>query len=67
MWKLIKRGHKIDTKNRLAVARVKEQGIAEIGEGNQKIYTSYYIKKKMSDGDVIYSMVTVVNNTVLYI
>ena len=56
----------IDTKNRLAVARVKESGVAEVGEGNPKVYTSYYIKK-MSHGDVIYSMVTGVNNTVLYI
>ena len=49
------------------VIRSEEFGVGELDEGNQKIYTSYYIKKKMSDGDVIYSMVTVVNNTVLYI
>ena len=36
-----------------------------MGEGSQKVQTSSY--KVNKSWDVIYSMVTIVNNTVLYI
>ena len=39
-------------------------GVGEMGEGRQKVQTFSY---KISHGDVIYSMVTIVNNTVSYI
>lgn len=40
------------------------QGVGKIGEGGQKVQSSNY---KISPGDVMYSMVTLVNNNVLYI
>ena len=39
--------------------------VAKTSEGDRKVQTSTY--KKISLGDVMYSLVTVVNNTVLYI
>lgn len=39
-------------------------GAWEMGEGSQNVRTSNY---KISAGDVIYSRVIIVNNTVLYI
>ena len=39
-------------------------GRGKIGEGGQKVQTSIY---NISRGDVMYSMVTIVNNTVVYI
>ena len=39
-------------------------GVEETDEGCQRIQTSYEMK---SSGDVTYSMVTIVNNTVMYI
>ena len=40
--------------------------VGEIGEGGQKIQTFSY-KKIKSPGDVMYSMVTIDYNTILYI
>ena len=40
-------------------------GVGKMGEGSQKVQTSSY--KVNKSWDVIYSMVTIVNNTVLYI
>ena len=37
------------------------------GEGGQKLQTSNHKKKKINHKDVPYSMVTTVNNTVVYI
>ena len=39
-------------------------GVGKMGEEGQKVQTSSY---KISLGDVMYSMVTIVNNTVLHI
>ena len=52
-----------DTENRLVDARDRDKK-DKMGERGQKVQTSSY---KVSSGHVIYSMVTIVNNTVLYI
>ena len=39
-------------------------GVGEIGEGGPKVPTSSY---KRSHGDVTYSTVTIVNNTLLHV
>ena len=46
------------------VVRGRRVGVGKTGEGGQKVQTSSY---KISPGDVMYSMVTIVNNTVLHI
>ena len=68
MWnndKPIKNRNKNKTtyRYRLVVARVGGLGVGEMGEGGQRVQTSSY----KCHGDVMYSMVTIVNNTVLYI
>ena len=55
----------MDTENRLAVARGRSQGVVEMGGGGQR-YILPDINLK-SHQDVMYSKVTVVNNTVCYI
>ena len=40
-------------------------GLGKMGEGDQKVQTSSYKIKKISNGDVMYSMMT--NNTLLHI
>ena len=50
--------------NRLVVARGWEVGDGKDGVEGQKVQTSSY---KLSHGDMMYKMVTVVNNTVFYI
>ena len=55
----------IEIGSRLVVARGRGLGgVEETDEGCQRIQTSYEMK---SSGDVTYSMVTIVNNTVMYI
>ena len=39
-------------------------GVGEMGEGGQKVQTSSY---KISHEDIVYRMVTIVINTVLYV
>lgn len=51
----------IDTENRLVLAR--SEGMWKMGEWDQKAQTSSY---KVSHRDIMYSMVTAVNNTVLH-
>ena len=46
------------------VARVGGWEVGKMGERGQKVQTSSY---KISRGDVMYSMVTIVTNTVLHI
>ena len=54
-----------NTENRLMVARSGSGGCGgEIDEEGQKVQTSSY---KISCGDVMYSLVTTVNSTVLHI
>ena len=50
--------------NRLVVARGWEVRGGKVGVEGQKVQTSSY---KLSHGDMMYKMVTVVNNTVFYI
>ena len=50
----------LDIENKLVVAR--GQVVGKMGEGGQKVQTSSY---KISPGDVMYSMVTIVSNTIL--
>lgn len=62
MWNLKQTKNKlIDTENRWVVAR---DGVGKMGESGQKTKTSSY---KISPGDVTYTVVTIFNNTVLYI
>ena len=54
----------IDTENRWVVDRGGGCSRDEMGECGQKVQISSY---KISHGNVMYSMVTMVNNTVLYV
>ena len=53
MWKLIKRNHKIDTKNRLVIIKGKVLEWVKMGGGSQKVWTYSY---KGSHKNVMYSM-----------
>lgn len=61
MWKEKKL---TETENRLVVVRGRA-GDEGLGEGGHKVQTSGV--RWLSPGDGVYSMVTIVNNTVLYI
>ena len=53
-------------KNRLVVVRGRGWGcVGEMGEGGQQVQMSS--RKQLSPGAVMYSMMTIVNNNVLYI
>lgn len=54
----------MDTKNRLVVARGRWWGVNKMGESGLKAQNSSY---GISPGNVMYSLVTIVNNTLLYI
>ena len=54
----------IDTDNRLLVAKGSQCGVGKMGKGSQKLQSSIY---KISHEEVMYSMVTIVNNTILHI
>lgn len=55
----------IATKNRLVVDVAGSEGVSEMGEGGQMAQTSNY--EVISHGDVMYSVVIIVSNTVLHI
>lgn len=59
----VKRKKLTETENRLVVVKGKAGG-ERLGEGGPKVQTSG--TRWLSPGDVMYSMVTIVNNTVLY-
>lgn len=68
LWVFIQRGKKkdelIDTGNKSVVARGEGWGVGGMDEVGQRVQTtSYQINKPW---DVLYSMVTVVNDNVLY-
>ena len=52
-------------KNRLVIIRGKGQDVGEMGEGGRKY--KFPVIRYISSGGVMYSMMTVVNNTVLNI
>lgn len=54
----------IETENRLAVARGSMWQVGKMGEGSQKVKTPGF---KSSSGDIRYNIITIINNTVLYI
>lgn len=54
----------IDTENRLVFARGGGGGSAKMGKGGQKIQTFGY---KICHGDIMYSIVIIINNTVFCI
>ena len=54
----------IHTKKRLVGARGEGVGGWQMGKGNQKY--KLRVIKYISNGDIIYSMVTIVNNTILH-
>ena len=62
MWNL-KVSKFIDTENQLVVARGSGCSLGKMGEGGQEVQTSIY---KISHGDIMYRMLTIVNNTVLH-
>ena len=55
--------HGIKTENRLVIARGGRRGVVKLGEGGQEVQTSSY---KIVPGDIMFSLVTLVHNTVLY-
>lgn len=44
-----------------------EGGVAEMSEGSQKVQTPNFTIKSVSLENIMYSMVTIVNNAILYI
>lgn len=65
MWTLKQNIRLTDTENRLVLARGRGQEMGEMAEGGQK--AQLLVIKLIGPGDVIYSMVTTGNNTVLCI
>lgn len=51
-------------KKKFCITKKKYERYERHGDGGQKVQTPNYM---ISPGDVMYSMLTVVNNTVLYI
>ena len=54
----------IKTENRIVIAKGEVWGVAEMGEDGQKVQNFRY---KISSGNVMYCMVSIVNNAILYI
>ena len=55
----------IDTENRLWLPEIEGKGVGEMGEGTEKVQIPTHKMGKPLDGT--YSMMTIVNNTVLHI
>ena len=56
-------GIKQNNRYREQIGGCQRWGVGKIGEGRQKVHTSSYNNKSW---DLMYSTVTIVNNTVLY-
>ena len=54
----------IETENMLVVARGRDAGVLKMSEGGPKVKTCSY---KISHGDVMHSLETIVNNTAFHI